>query len=717
MSAAPPKPDRPKLAPTLRNVHVGLREDLETSRHLFRGIPSYVVRDPLTFQSQQLSLANYQVFVAIDAEHSLSSVFERLIEQGKLSREDEESFYQFVLSLHRLGFLRLPFSDDKLLYRRFQAKAKTRRREKLWSFLFLRIPVWNPSAFLNRTIHLARPLFGRAAFVFWLLLIATAGIVAAQHWNELIHPTEGILVARNLPLIWITLIVLKVFHEFGHAYACRHYGGHVPEMGVFLIVFTPCAYVDASACWGFTRRRERLIVCLAGMYIESFFAAIAVLVWAATDPSLFRSLAYNVIFLAGTVTVLFNINPLMRFDGYYIASDLWEIPNLRQRSSRYLLGVFKRLLLGVPLAVEEGGRRLHGILLSYGIAVTFYRMGLLIAIAALLVMKLQVAGFVAATMMLGSTVFSSLRRLTTYLWHAEETARIRRRAVALSLMTLSVIPAGLLMVPVPSSIKASGVIGTERKTVVRAQTGGFLVSAPLSPGDRIEGGGSLAELANDGVLEAIAIAQANVRAAEIRIDAYRVRDPIRQMQEEARARGYAGSLALAESRQADLSLTAPHGGRVIDCVREAQIGAYVEPGTPLATIIDGRWQVRAVLTAEELAQVRPRPGQAVEFRAKGSPERVYHGVIARVAPAGSRNLDLTTLRGLTHLGGGDIAVDPATGEASRPFFEVVIDLREEEPADVLDGMTALVRFDGDSEPVGTRLGRRLARFWNRMLRG
>lgn len=168
MSPTPDQPSQQKLVTKLRSVHVNLRADLEVSRHNFRGEPSYIVRDPMTFHSQRFTLADYEIFVCIDATRCLAEIFEELVSGGKLGADDEERFYRFVMSLHGLGFLHLPISDSKLLYRRHLTRQQARRREKLLGFLFLRIPLWNPDRFLDRTMHLVRPLFSPLFFVFWL---------------------------------------------------------------------------------------------------------------------------------------------------------------------------------------------------------------------------------------------------------------------------------------------------------------------------------------------------------------------------------------------------------------------------------------------------------------------------------------------------------------------------------------------------------------------
>src|SRR5262245_14595059 len=148
--------DAKPVAPsaTLARVRVGIREDLEVSRHIFRKHVSYIVRDPMTFQSQRLDEDDYSILVAISAERTLGQTFQALVEEKRILPEDEDAFYQFVLSLHGLGFLRLPLADHSLLFRRYQAKRRAQRRARIMGFLFLRIPLWNPHAFLQRTKHL-----------------------------------------------------------------------------------------------------------------------------------------------------------------------------------------------------------------------------------------------------------------------------------------------------------------------------------------------------------------------------------------------------------------------------------------------------------------------------------------------------------------------------------------------------------------------------------
>ncbi len=708
----PPKPaDQPASTANLSKVHVGLREDLEVSRHVFRGVVSYVVRDQMTFQSQRLDAGDYEVFAAIRSDRSLGETFADLVRRDVLQSDEEEKFHQFVLMLHRLGFLRLPIADDKAVYRRFQARKQGEARQRLTSILFLRIPLWNPDAFLQRTMHLFRFVFSGTFFALWLVLVGFALYVGQARWESLRQPLDGVLVAQNLPLLWLTLVGLKVFHEFGHAYACKHFGGHVPEMGAYFLLFTPCAYVDATACWSFTRKRDRLIVCLAGMYIESIFAAIAVLVWAMTEPSIINSIAYNVIFLAGVVTVLFNINPLMRYDGYYILSDWLEIPNLRQRADRHIRDVVKRWLLKIRPTGEPEPRRLRAILFSYGFAAFLYRIALLISIAAVLATKVFLLGVVFAAVYLGNSLIGSLRRLTGYLWRAEETAPVRLRAAALGILLLVVLPAVFAVVPLPSTVHAAGIVSAEKESVLRASSSGFLQAVMIEPGCAVAGKAPIAKLSNDALAEAVAEQEARWRASSLRQEVYRATDPVKAIQEEAMMLVHQAALARARDELDRAVIRSPFDGRLVGGVRHTFLGRYFRKGDAIGTVVAGPCIVRAIVTEEQLQRMAVQIGDRVQFRPAANPSLPIDGRLLRVAPAGSK---LVGVLPLTHVGGGDIAVDPLTHEANKPYFEIVAEMDALAGARLRHGSTGSLRLVAQREPLAQTFGRRLIRFWNQL---
>lgn len=697
MSAAAANPG-PDLAARLRSVRVSLRRDLEVTRHLFRGQPSYVVRDPLTFQTHRFEVEDYEVLVRIDARHTLGEVFDQVVAAGLAPRDAAEDYYQFIVILHRLGFLSLPVSDERLLLRRAEARRRVERRSLWLSPMFVRIPLCNPDAFLARTVAYVSFLFTRWFFAAWLALALAAGYVAAVNWRDLAEPFQGALAASNLPLMWVTLIALKLFHELGHAYACKRFGGHVPETGVFLVLLTPCAYVDATASWGFTSKAQRIIVCLAGMYVESIFAAAAVFVWAATGPGLLHSIAFNVIFLASVVTILFNVNPLMKFDGYYVLSDLLELPNLRQRATQYAVGALKRCFLGLRGQVESLDAATRAFLLAFGLAVGAYKLLVLTGIAAILAAKLSLIGLLLGGGYVVGVAFGIIRRVLAYLWFARETQPVRARAVALSAVGTAGLAAVLLLLPVGASVSASGVVCAENERVLRAATPGFLAEVVARAGQPVRRGEALLRLDSPALVEQLADARARLAQSETRAAALDAGDPGRAAAERERAAAHRIEAGRREREREALEVRADLDGALEDALGPTDVGRFVAVGAPLATVAGGRWRVQASLSEMQVAAAQPRIGQAVEFRTGDARRGTLPGVIVRVEPAARR--------GSGPAGTHAAAIGAPAGQSGPAHFEVTIELPGRTAGvELRSGQTGCVRFAAQRESLGVLIYR------------
>jgi len=714
-TSAPPSPQAaaPSLAGRLGETCVELRPDLETSRHVFRGEVAYVLLDPVTFRSHRFALADYRILSCLRASRTLADTFAELLRRGYLEESDEERFYQFVFSLHKIGFLKLPISDEKTLYQRHLSRARAKRRQLPKSLLFLRIPVLDPDAFLSRTAALARPFFTRWAFALWLGVVGLSLWVVGRNWGEFTAPLGDIFRNENLPLLWVSLVVLKVAHELGHAYATKVFGGRVPEMGIFLMLFTPCAYVDASAAWGFSRKRERLTVCLAGMYVELFLAALAVLAWSVMPPGLWRSVLHNVVTLASVVTVAFNINPLMRYDGYYALSDLVEIPNLRSRAQQYSVAVLKRLVLGVRTAGVEGGARLRLFLLGFGVSSAVYKVGLVLGISATIALKFPALGLLLGGAYVLGELWSVLRRSIPYLWKAEETSPVRVWAMSLALLVVAGLPFAIAAVPVPSWVTTTGVVSTETEVMLRAESSGSLDELPVRVGDAVAPGATLARLSDLDAVARLEEARARLVAARVALEQARSLDPARTAQAEGRVRQLEEELA-ARRRDVDrLTVRSPLEGTATIGLDESEVGRYVKRGEPVASIVAGAPVVRALLTEEDVAAARPEPGTRVEFRTLAQPDRLLEGTVRRVVPSGRRQLDQPFAR---HLDPADYAVNPMTGKATRSQFEVEIELDDADDSVCLArGLTGKLRFEGSEEPMGLLLLRRMLTFMHRLV--
>ena len=678
-AAAPATP--PSLAARLHSVQVGLRRDLEVTRHLFRSEIAYVIRDPLTLAHHRLGCDEYAILVELDAERTLGALFTELVERGRLRADGEESFYRFIYSLHRLGFLALPIEDERALYQRAEQQRESRRRRWWTAFLSLQIPLWNPDHFLQRTLPWVRPLFSRAGALLWLATVLLGGAVIVANFGEFSAPIVDLLDGRNLPLLWATLIVLKVFHEFGHAYACRHFGGIVPRMGVNLILLTPTAYVDATSCWSFTRRWQRVLVCLGGMAVELFLAALAAFVWAVTPPGPLHSLAHGVVVMASAVTITFNLNPFLRYDGYHALCDLLELPNLRARADEYTLALARRLLLGVPVERPPAQRRLRAFLVAFSVGCAVAQVGLMLGLCVAIAHQYYAVGVLLGAGYIVTRCAKLLRGAVGGLLQAAATPELRARALAATVLLLGVGPVALLGLPLPPRLVVAGVSGRLAEVSVCATSDGFLEERLASARQALAAGAPVARLHDPTLAGEVEAAAATVEQARLRVAGIDPLDPLAQESARERLAQAEAEFAAVVERRAGLRITAPIAGELVVAPSAAELGRFVRRGEPLATIVDGPPCVRALLTEEEWLHAKPRVGDPVEFRCATQPDVVRRGTLEAVSPIGARDLD-PRFAALAESNGGSIAIDPTTEDASQAHFAL------------------LVRLDGDALPLG-----------------
>lgn len=696
-------------------LKVGLRRDLHFTRQDTRGGPRYVVHDPVTFQNHAFSIADYQVLTAILHRRTLADTFEHLVHEGLLEDNaiDREGFYKFVLWLHGQGLLHLPISNGDALYERSQRRASQRRRSWYTALLNHRIPLGNPDGLLQRTLPWVGWLFSGPGLLLWLGLMGIVAWKCVDRLDELFADATTLLSFANLPLLWLAMVCLKAIHEFGHAYACRRFGGPVPEMGVVLIVLTPCAYVDASASWRLPGRRQRAVVALAGMYVESIVAALAALVWVGTPPGLLHDFAFNVVALASVVTVLFNINPLMRYDGYYLFSDLVGVFNLQQRATSYFGAWVARIALGTPRPADTytaGERLLYGL---YGPATFVYRGTLAFGITALVMTRWPAAGLALAAVFGWALIALPVLRLLRRLWQLDAAGqRTRARLVAIAMTTI--LPLGVSIVPVSWHVTAPGILDPRTRESVRAPEAGFVDDLRVDNGAAVHAGDVLCVLRNPD-LEARRARMAGERDAELTsLDAIELSDTTQAAVHRSRLAYLRAGVDEIDARLAAMRVVAQSDGTVTSPQPIDATGRFLQQGDELFQIQAQHRFVRVVLTDEDVSRARLEIGSRAQVCFRSDAGNPVRGTVREIRAAASREeIPLA----LTLLGGGDVYARPL-GEgsdfaiAAEPYLHVLIEV-DRIPLDGRGaGLTARVELPARVELLGYWLQRRLLSFLN-----
>ncbi len=686
----------------------GLAAEARFHRHEVRGAAWYVVRSASTGQVHRLAPAAYALVGRLDGRTRVQEAWDAVLARFGDEAPTQEETLQLLGSLHAAGLLRgdVP-TDTEALFRRAQEEERRERLGRRNPIAF-RVPLLDPDAFLTRWQHLARPVFSRAGGFVWLAVVAAGALAALKHGPELLAARGSLLEPAGVMALWFAYPVVKALHELGHAFAVKRWGGDVHEVGVLLLVFVPVPYVDASAASVFPDKRRRMVVSAAGIGVELFLAALAMLVWAQVESGVVRHVAYAVMVIGGLSTLFFNGNPLLRFDGYYVLADAIEIPNLASRAEQYLAALTRRFVLGLrelPLPGTAPGERPW--LVGYAVASSVYRTAVMLGIALYLATHFLALGLMLALLTLvlrvGAPVLSRVAMLLT-----DPTVGERRsRALAgVGAVAAAVVLLGFGL-PLPLRTQAEGVTWLPERAHVRAGSEGFVVEVLAEPHAFVRAGAPLIRTRDPWLEARVRALEAEARALELEVNAL-ARSEVVQA-EIAREKLAVTEAALARTRErADaVRIHSPGDGIFVPADGRDLTGRHFRQGQVLAYVVDLSVATARVVLDQEQAALVQRDTRAAWARLDHEPGRVLPAELLRAVPAASERLPTPALGSA---GGGPMAVDPSDPDGLRtlePVFQLDLSL----PAESLRaaGERVYVRFDHGLEPVGERVARSLRR--------
>ena len=496
-----------------RPLPLRMRPDLRVSPQWYRGRRHWLLKDPLALHYFHLLDEEYAILQMLDGRTSLAEIQQRFEQRFAPRRLRLPPLQSFLSELHRRGLLLsdAPYQSEPLLARR----AAGRRRawaETLGNLLAIRLPGLDPGPFLQRLARPCRRLFSRGALAVWLLLTAAATILVAVHFDVLLQRLpdfRSFFSTSNLLPLALTLAGVKVVHELAHAVACQHFGGECHELGLMLLVFTPCLYCDVSDAWTLPNKWHRIVISAAGVYVELFVAAVSTFLWWFSEPGWLNSLCLNAMFVCSVSTLVFNGNPLLRFDGYYILTDGLEIPNLQTRAKSTWTRLVTRWCLGVDLASEraftEGDTAL---LAGYALVSTVYRgvvvVGTFLFLNAVLKpYHLELVAQVFMGLALLGMALGPAWRWSQFWLNPVMQQRIQRRRLVGSLAALTLATAAVWFCPLPHHVSAPVLLQPEAARYVYIAVPGVLREA-VSAGTHVEPGTVLARLADPEIDQQVA---------------------------------------------------------------------------------------------------------------------------------------------------------------------------------------------------------------------
>ncbi|HAW26811.1 MAG TPA: hypothetical protein DCY03_01640, partial [Planctomycetaceae bacterium] len=521
----------------------------------------------------------------------------------------------------------------------------------------------DPHRLLNwlqpRTAVCFTPLFLLAA----LTLMGSAVTLVCTHLDAVINQLPDFATffeARNLVLLACSLALVKIVHELGHALACKQLGGECREMGVMLLAFIPCLYVNVSDAWTMREKWHRIIVSSAGIFVELVISAVCVFLWWFSYPGLFHSLCLNIVVVCSVNTLLLNGNPLLRYDGYYILLDLLEIPNLRQRAQTIVSNRLHHWFFGHKAeTLLKEPRRLRRFLFAYGIASAIYRWFIVFAILTVCYYVLEPYGLEIIAQVMGAFVLlgmlivpvkSAAVEIQTY----SKAGQIQWRRFTIRTAGVLLFFAGLLLIPLPHRITAPALIELRNAKHVYVTAPGFLPSI-TTPQTSIAQGAVIAELSNEKIKQDLLKLTGQISEQEIRIATLERRqlDDPEAAQELPTAReqllDLKDQLKQRQTDQRRLILKAPIAGTLIPAPRktgnpaEADLSdwtgspfdadnrnCFLDRGTWLCSLGNpDQLQARLIVDQEHVEFVEH--GQSVRILLDEYPGEVLTGTIQEIA--------------------------------------------------------------------------------------
>jgi putative peptide zinc metalloprotease protein len=525
--------------------------------------------------------------------------------------------------------------------------------------LFVRVPLVNPDRLLDRLLPYARPLLGPVALGVAILLWLSGAWLVLADGPRLQEALRGVLYPGDWAWFLAIWIAVKVLHELAHGLVSKRYGGEVYEAGVLFVLFVPVGYVDATPSWRFASRWQRIHTAAAGMIAELTCAAIAAWVWAYAPEGPVRDLAFKTVLVAGVATLIVNANPLMRFDGYFVLSDLVGIPNLYAKGRAWIAHVGRRWLLGRADSWRPGLPPAKAAFVrAYGMASLVWRWTVIVALLIAATGLFDGLGWVlAATTVIAMIAMPAWRAWRV--WRAATPAErpawrtAAPRVVALAAIAL-VLATQLRWQP---SVAVPAMVDWRDAAVIRAQTPGHVTAVFVQPGQAVAEGDPLLKLENPALAAERAAAAAELAKAEIGERVLLNRNAQAGLQAQAkRVDALRAKVDELSRREDELVIRAPRAGQVIGRGLDAFVGTYLTAGAEVMTIAadDGK-ALRMAIAEDIFARLAMADGERIEARFEARPLRAYAGTVERVTPRATARLEHPALAAAY---GGPIAVRP-----------------------------------------------------------
>ena len=725
-----------------RPLCLRMRADIIANRQSYQGRDYWVLKDPISLKFYRFEDEEYALLKMLDGRLSPDQIKRRFDYEFAPQKITIQELFQFVGMLYRSCLLISDGANQGFeLKKRGEQNRKRERRSALTNILAIRFKGFDPDRILSWMNGFTWWFFTWPCFVLVLIAGLSAACLLLTNFETLQSrlPSMGdFFTAKNWIWLAIVLAVTKVFHEFGHGLACKRFGSQCHEMGLMLLVLTPCLYCNVSDSWTLPSKWKRAFIAAAGMYVELVLATLATFIWWFSNPGLVNQLALNVIFVCSISTLLFNANPLLRYDGYYILSDLLEIPNLRQKATNVLQRTAGNWFLGMQSKFDPfmPAKRKWAFML-YAVAAALYRWLITLAIfwfvyELLEPYGLKIVGQAIAMMAIYGLIGIPLVQLYRFFSVPGRLGSVKGIRVAISCGILIAVVVGVLFIPIPRHVYCSFYVQPQDTEPLYVNVPGTLASIEAEANERIQAGQPIISLVSFELEQQLLDMQSKVQLAEKKLStilfASQIDDEENRMAtrlDPARAELAAAQRQLSQ-RQLDvpkLEVKAPVDGLLLAPPRvtptpskEEQlegwdgtpldaknIGAYLDQKTMICQIVPDPDQLEAVLAIDQQEIEFIRKGQTVELLIKQTPCATLFSMTDRISPTKMAVVP----KQLSSKYGGDIltTTDKEGQDVPQSTHYLVSVALNHVGGELVTGCTGTAKIQTGSQTVGQRIWR------------
>ncbi|WP_031484947.1 hypothetical protein [Maridesulfovibrio frigidus] len=675
------------------NVRAALRATVGVRRQHYRGEDWYVVHDPYTGNFFRLTPAYYDFLTRLDFNKTIEEVWLKALEDDPEFGPGQEDVISLLVELSQANLIHFDEEvDTQKLFDQGDEKERKARRQKWMNILFIRFGLFNPEKLLTYLSPLWNVLISLFGALIWFVVVLCGIFVALQNASEIGYSASSILAPSNILPLYAGLVLLKIFHETGHAAMCKRFGGNVTSVGIMFLFFAPLPYVDATSSWSMGSKWQRVLVSSAGILVELFMGSICCMIWAWSPPGIVHTIAFNMMFTATVSTLLFNANPLMRFDGYYILVDLLEMPNIYQRSREHILQLSEKYLFSVRGVRFKNRSSQEGFWLAfYGVASSIYKVFLVLGISMFLADNYFIIGLLVGGAMVISSFLKPIINFIKYLFRSPSLRGVRGWVLLKSGVVFGVVAIFIFLVPLPYDIVAPGVVESRDINNVIAEVAGAVDEFKADPG-AIVFKGQVLLIQNNPTLD-FEIRKAKAQLRQISILRQQTlsrmgldRDPVHKRRE-----ALLQLLTQLETRKSGLTICADQDGLWILPDAEKLQGQWVAKGHDFGRIVsEDEFHFMAVISQEDASTLFDGKIKGMEVHVKGAGlqniaafswdlQAHYHEELPSVA--------------LGWRGGGDIPLSSADNSgllAAEPFYLLKTDLDMFKGVSVPGGRTGSV---------------------------